>query len=129
MFVERRAAEPVLPLRLFRNRVFTVTSGIGLIVGFALFGSVTYLPLFLQVVNGASPTGSGLQMLPMMGGLLVTSIVSGQLISRTGRYKPFPIVGTALMAIGLFLLSTMDADTSRVEAVGDMLVLGLGLGM
>ena len=97
MVAERRAAEPVLPPRLFGNRVFTVTSAIGLVVGFALFGSVTYLPLFLQVVNGASPTGSGLQILPLMGGLLITSIGSGQLISRTGRYKPFPIVGTAMM--------------------------------
>jgi EmrB/QacA subfamily drug resistance transporter len=126
--VERRAAEPVLPPRLFGNRVFTVTSGIGLIVGFALFGSVTYLPLFLQVVNGASPTGSGLQILPLMGGLLVTSIGSGQIISRTGKYKVFPILGTALMVVGLLLLSSMDASTSRGEASAYMFVLGLGLG-
>jgi EmrB/QacA subfamily drug resistance transporter len=126
--VERRAAEPVLPPRMFANRVFTVTSGIGLIVGFALFGSVTYLPLFLQVVNGASPTGSGLQILPLVGGLLITSIVSGQLISRTGRYKPFPIAGTAVMTVGLLLLSGMDATTSRLQASADMFVLGLGLG-
>src|SRR5205085_6113834 len=83
------------PLRLFRNRTFWVTSAVGLIVGFALFGSVTYLPLFLQVVKGASPTASGLLMLPLMGGSLVTSIISGQLISRTGRYKIFPVAGTA----------------------------------
>jgi EmrB/QacA subfamily drug resistance transporter len=126
---ERRAREPVLPLALFRNRVFSVTSAIGLVVGFALFGSVTYLPLFLQVVNGASPTGSGLQILPLMGGLLVTSIASGQIISRTGKYKPFPIAGTAIMVVGLELLSTMDAHTSRLEASGFMFVLGLGLGM
>jgi EmrB/QacA subfamily drug resistance transporter len=126
--VERRAPEPVLPPRLFRNRVFTVTSAIGLIVGFALFGSVTYLPLFLQVVNGASPTGSGLQILPLMGGLLITSIVSGQLISRTGRYKPFPIVGTAVMVVGLVLLSGMSASTTRLGASLAMFVLGLGLG-
>jgi EmrB/QacA subfamily drug resistance transporter len=129
IFTERRAAEPVLPLGLFRNGVFSVTSAIGLVVGFALFGSVTYLPLFLQVVNGASPTGSGLQILPLMGGLLVTSIISGQIISRTGRYKPFPIAGTAIMVVGLGLLSTMDAHTSRVEASAYMFVLGLGLGM
>ena len=128
VWVEQRAAEPVLPPRLFKNRVFTVTSGIGLIVGFGLFGSVTYLPLFLQVVNHASPTSSGLQILPLMGGLLLTSIVSGQLISRTGRYKPFPIIGTALMVIGLILLSTMDAGTSRVQASAFMFVLGLGIG-
>jgi EmrB/QacA subfamily drug resistance transporter len=128
VWVEQRAAEPVLPPRLFKNRVFTVTSGIGLIVGFGLFGSVTYLPLFLQVVNHASPTSSGLQILPLMAGLLVTSITSGQIISRTGIYKPFPIIGTAVMVIGLVLLSTMDAGTSRLEASAFMFVLGLGIG-
>jgi len=127
--VERRAKEPVLPLRLFANRTFAVTSAVGLIVGFALFGSVTYLPLFLQVVKGASPTGSGLQMLPMMAGMLVTSIASGQLISRSGRYKIFPIIGTFVMAIGLYLLSRMTADTSTTSASFTMLLLGLGLGM
>jgi EmrB/QacA subfamily drug resistance transporter len=126
---ERRVPEPVLPLRLFANRVFSVTSAMGLIVGFALFGSVTYLPLFLQVVNGASPTSSGLQILPLIGGLLITSIASGQLISRTGKYKPFPIAGTAIMVVGLSLLSTMDAQTSRVEASAFMFILGLGLGL
>ena len=118
VFAERRAAEPVLPLSLFRNSVFTTTSLVGLIVGFALFGSVTYLPLFLQVVNGASPTASGLQLLPVMGGLLIASIGSGQLITRTGRYKVFPIVGTAIMVVGLYLLSLMDADTSVVDGLG-----------
>jgi EmrB/QacA subfamily drug resistance transporter len=126
---ERRAAEPVLPPHLFGNRVFSVTSAVGLVVGFALFGSITYLPLFLQVVNGASPTSSGLQILPLMGGLLITSISSGQIISRTGKYRPFPIVGTAVMVVGLGLLSTMDAHTSRVEASAFMFILGLGLGL
>jgi EmrB/QacA subfamily drug resistance transporter len=125
---ERHAEEAVLPPHLFANRVFSVTSGIGLIVGFALFGSVTYLPLFLQVVNGATPTGSGLEILPLMAGLLVTSIGSGQLISRTGRYKPFPIVGTAVMVFGLVLLSSMSASTTRLTASLFMFVLGLGLG-
>ncbi len=129
VLAERRAAEAVMPPRLFGNRVFSVTSAMGLVVGFALFGSVTYLPLFLQVVMGASPTGSGLQLLPLMGGLLITSISSGQLISRTGRYKPFPIAGTAIMVIGLGLLSTMDASTGRLAASGYMFVLGLGLGL
>jgi EmrB/QacA subfamily drug resistance transporter len=129
VIVERRAAEPILPPRLFGNRVFSVTSAIGLVVGFALFGSVTYLPLFLQVVNRATPTGSGLQILPLMGGLLITSISSGQIISRTGRYRAFPIAGTLVMAIGLSLLSTMSAHTGRLEASGFMFVLGLGLGM
>ncbi len=95
---ERRAEEPVLPLELFSNRVFRVTSAISLVVGFALFGSLTYLPLFQQVVRGLDPTESGLQLVPLMAGLLATSIGSGQVISRTGRYKLFPIVGTAVAA-------------------------------
>src|SRR5271167_2664751 len=127
--VERRAAEPVLPPKLLVNRVFVVTGAVGFVVGFALFGAVTYLPLFLQVVKGASPTGSGLQLLPLMGGLLITSIVSGQIITRTGRYKPFPIAGTAVMTLGLYLLSTMDPSSSRVSISLFMFVLGLGLGM
>jgi EmrB/QacA subfamily drug resistance transporter len=129
LWIERRAAEPVLPLRLFRNRIFTVSSAMGVVVGFAMFGSITFLPLFLQTVKGSSPTNSGLQLLPVMGGMLVTSIVSGQLISRWGRYRVFPIAGTALMAIGLFLLSRMRPDTSLVTASLSMLVVGMGLGM
>ena len=129
LMVERHAAEPVLPLHLFRNRSFVVTSAVALIVGFAMFGSVTYLPLFLQVVQGASPTGSGLQMVPMMGGMLLSSIVSGQLISRTGRYKVFPILGTAITSLGLFLLSRMTDDTSLTAILGMMLLLGLGMGL
>jgi len=129
LFAEGRADEPVLPLRLFLNRAFWVTSAVGLIVGFALFGSVTYLPLFLQVVKGASPTASGLQMLPLMGGSLVTSVISGQLISRTGRYKVFPLAGTACTSLGLFLLSRMSTETGTVTASLIMLGLGLGLGL
>jgi predicted MFS family arabinose efflux permease/DNA-binding MarR family transcriptional regulator len=129
VFAERRAVEAVLPLRLLRNSVFSVTSAVGFVVGFALFGAVTYLPLFLQVVKGASPTGSGLQLLPLMGGLLITSIGSGQLITRTGRYKPFPIAGTAVMTLGLYLLSTMDPSSGQLEIFGFMFVLGLGLGL
>ncbi|HWE58310.1 MAG TPA: MDR family MFS transporter [Solirubrobacteraceae bacterium] len=128
VWAEGRAAEPVLPLHLFRNRVFNVTSAVGFVVGFALFGSVTYLPLFLQVVNGSSPTGSGLQILPLMGGLLITSIGSGQIITRTGQYRVFPIAGTFVMIIGLYLLSRMDASTSRLLSSAYMFVLGLGLG-
>jgi EmrB/QacA subfamily drug resistance transporter len=129
LLFERRAREPVLPPRLLRNRVFVVTSAVGFVVGFALFGAVTYLPLFLQVVKGASPTGSGLQLLPLMGGLLITSIGSGQVITRTGRYKAFPIAGTAVMTLGLYLLSTMDSASSRGMIFVFMFVLGLGLGM
>jgi EmrB/QacA subfamily drug resistance transporter len=127
--VEARAAEPLLPLALFRNRVFVVASAVGFIIGLALFGSVTYLPLYLQVVKGHSPTESGLLLLPLMGGLLVTSILSGNLISRLGRYRVFPIIGTALMAIGLFLLAHLTVTTSTVTAGLFMLVMGLGLGM
>ena len=129
VYVETRAPEPVLPLRLFRDRTFALTSGIGLIIGFAMFGSVTYIPLFLQVVNGATPTGSGLQMLPMMGGMLLTSITSGQAISRRGRYRMFPIVGTFVTATGLFLLSRMHAETTIFTASLYMAVLGCGMGL
>ena len=129
VFAERRAAEPILPLELFRNRVFSVSSAVGFIVGLALFGAVTYLPLYLQDVKGHSPTESGLLITPMMAGVLITSIASGQLISRFGRYKPFPIAGTAIMAVGLGLLSTIHVDTSTLTTGVYMLVLGLGLGM
>jgi predicted MFS family arabinose efflux permease len=127
--VERRAAEPILPPALFRNRVFVVCSLVGLIVGFGLFGALTYLPLFQQIVRGLSPTASGLQLLPVMGGLLVSSIASGQIITRTGRYKAFPILGTAIAACGLYLLSSLDETTGTGVAALHMLVLGLGLGM
>ena len=128
-FVERSAAEPILPPALFRNRVFVVTSAVALVVGFALFGALTYLPLFQQVVRGLSPTASGLQLLPVMGGLLVSSIVSGQVITRTGRYKAWPIAGTAIAAFGLWLLSSLDESTGTGVAALHMLVFGLGLGM
>jgi EmrB/QacA subfamily drug resistance transporter len=129
VLVERRAADPILPLELFRNRVFTVSSVIGFIVGLSLFGAVTYLPLYLQDVKGHNPTTSGLLITPMMAGLLITSIGSGQLISRFGRYKPFPILGTAIMAVGLALLSRLQVDTPTMVGAAYMLVLGLGLGM
>src|SRR3954449_426554 len=128
-YAERRAKEPILPPSLFRNRVFVVTSAVGLVVGFALFGALTYLPLFQQVVRGLSPTASGLQLLPVMGGLLVSSIVSGQVITRTGRYKAWPIAGTGVAAIGMWLLSSLDESTASGVAALHMLVLGLGLGM
>jgi MFS family permease len=126
---ERRAEEPILPPALFRNRVFLATSAIGLVVGFALFGSLTYLPLFQQVVHGLSPTESGLQLFPLMAGLLAASIVSGRIISGWGRYKPFPIAGTALAAFGLYLLSTLTEDTGTFTTGLFMFVLGAGLGL
>src|SRR4051794_7698198 len=128
VFVERRAKEPVLPPRLFGDRTFAVTSIVGLIVGFAMFGSITYFPVFLQVVKGVSPTASGMQMLPMMGGMLITSMLSGQLISRTGRYKLFPILGTGVMTAGLFLLSRLALATGALVPSGCILLLGVGLG-
>ncbi len=128
ILTERRAAEPVLPLSLFRIRIFAVASAVGFVVGVALFGSVTYLPLFLQLVKGSTPTVSGLEMLPLMAGVLISSIGSGQVISRTGRYKVFPILGTGLMIVGMLLLSRLAVDTSIPAAGLSMLVLGLGLG-
>jgi len=128
-FVEARAAEPILPLALFRNRTFAVASAIGFVVGLALFGSITYLPLYLQVVKGQSPTHSGLQLTPLMAGLLVTSILSGAIISRTGRYRPFPIAGTAVMTVAVALLARLGVDSPSWVATADMVILGLGLGM
>jgi EmrB/QacA subfamily drug resistance transporter len=127
--VEHRATEPILPLPLFANRTFVIACAVGFIVGLAMFGSVTYMPVYLQVVKAVSPATAGLQLTPMMGGVLVTSIASGQIISRTGRYRLFPIVGTAVMTLGLFLLSTLTTASSTWVASGYMLVLGLGLGM
>jgi EmrB/QacA subfamily drug resistance transporter len=129
VFVERKAKEPILPPRLFADRSFAITSIVGLIVGFALFGSITYFPVFLQVVKGASPTTSGLQMLPMMGGLLAMSVISGQLISRTGRYKLFPVLGTGIMTGGLFLLSRLSFDSNSYLIAAYILLLGVGVGM
>ena len=129
LLVEKRAQEPILPLELFKNRTFAVTSAIGFIIGLALFGSITYLPLFLQIVKGLSPTKSGLQLTPMMAGLLVTSILAGRAISRYGRYRIFPIVGTALMSVAMVLLAQLNVNSAIYTAALDMIVLGLGLGM
>jgi EmrB/QacA subfamily drug resistance transporter len=128
VLVERRASEPVLPLRLFRSRVFTVASLVGFVVGFAMFGAITYLPQYMQVVRGQSPTGSGLQLLPLMAGLLLTSTTSGILISRWGRYKVFPIAGTAVMTLGMWLLSHLAVGTPALHYTLFMFVLGVGIG-
>jgi EmrB/QacA subfamily drug resistance transporter len=128
VLAERRAPEPVVPLRLFANRVFSASSAIGFVVGFAMFGAITFLPLFLQIVKGVNPTISGLRLLPMMAGLLLTSTGSGQLISRYGRYKVFPVLGTAVMTLGLYLLSLMGAGTGTLLGSLYMFVLGAGLG-
>ncbi|MGO8728012.1 MAG: MFS transporter, partial [Streptosporangiaceae bacterium] len=128
VLVERRAVEPVLPLHLFKLRTFSVTSLVGFIVGFAMFGAITYLPAFFQVVRGISPTISGVYLLPLMAGLLAVSISSGQIISKTGKYRFFPIAGTALMTLGLYLLSLMGVGSSTLQDAAYMLVLGMGIG-
>src|SRR5690606_3502801 len=127
--VERRAVEPVLPLYLFRRPVFSVCSAIGFAVGFTMFGAMAFIPLYLQVVHGATATMSGLYLWPMVAGTLITSIGSGRLISRTGRYRVFPVAGTALTSVALLLLSTMDAGTGSIAIGLRLLLLGLGLGM
>jgi EmrB/QacA subfamily drug resistance transporter len=129
VFAERRAAEPVLPLRLFRYRVFSVSSAVGFVVGFSMFGAITYLPQYEQVVQGVSPTISGLRLLPLVLGLLITSTGSGIAISKWGRYKVFPIVGTGLMTVGLYLLSMLTVSTGLLESSVYMFVLGIGIGL
>ncbi|MEU6536750.1 MFS transporter [Streptomyces sp. NPDC047000] len=129
VLVERRAAEPVLPLKLFRIRTFALSAVISFIIGFAMFGAMTYLPTFLQVVHGVTPTMSGVHMLPMVFGLLLSSTVSGQIVSRTGRWKVFPVTGTAVTTIGLLLLHRLDETSSTAEMSGYFLVFGLGLGL
>ncbi|WP_210582643.1 MDR family MFS transporter [Streptomyces sp. GESEQ-4] len=127
--VERRAAEPVLPLKLFRIRTFTLSAVISFIVGFAMFGAMTYLPTFLQVVQGVSPTMSGVHMLPMVLGMLLASTGSGQIVSRTGRWKVFPVAGTGITALGLLLLHQLDEHSSTAEMSTFFFVFGLGLGL
>ncbi|MFB9432603.1 MDR family MFS transporter [Streptoalloteichus tenebrarius] len=128
-WAETRAAEPMLPMRLFRNPVFVVCSLLSFIVGFAMLGAMVFLPSFLQYVDGVSATVAGLRTLPLVLGLLVASILSGAVISRTGRYRRFPIVGSLVTAFGLYLLSLMGPDTSAWLSSLYMLVLGLGLGL
>lgn len=127
--VELRAEEPVLPIRLFASPVFTVCCVLSFIVGFAMLGALTFLPTFMQFVDGVSATESGLRTLPMVGGLLLTSMGSGILVSRTGRYKIFPVVGTAVMVLGFVLLSQMDAATPVWQQSAYLFVLGTGIGM
>lgn len=126
---ERRAAEPILPLRLFTNPVFAVCCVLSFVVGFAMLGALTFLPTYMQFVDGVSATASGLRTLPMVAGLLVTSLGSGVIVGRSGRYKIFPVAGTAIMALGFVLLSRMDADTSTLLQSLYLLVLGSGIGL
>ena len=129
VLVERRVAEPAIPLRLFRIRTFNIAAAVSFMVGVALFGSITYLPTFLQVANGASASDSGLLLVPIMGGLLLASITAGQIITRTGRYRRFPIIGMGLTTVALALLSTLDTGSSRWESGLYMAMLGAGIGI
>jgi EmrB/QacA subfamily drug resistance transporter len=128
LFREHFAAEPILPLYLFRDRVFSTAGGVGFIMGFAMFGAIVFLPIYYQLVRGADPTVSGLQLLPLMAGLFGTSIGAGQIITRWGRYKVFPIVGTALTALGMWLLSGVGAHTPLWHVWIDSFILGMGIG-
>ena len=129
LFVESRAAEPVIPLGLFRNRVFSAASAVGFVMGFAMFGALTFLPIFFQDARGLSPPASGLRLLPLMGGLLLASTGAGQLVSRWGRYKVFPVVGTFLMIVGLLLMSRIGLTTGAWTIAGFLFVFGVGLGL
>ncbi|MCX5330281.1 MFS transporter [Streptomyces sp. NBC_00140] len=129
LVAEHFAAEPLIPLRLFRDAVFNITGLVGLVVGVALFGAASYLPTFLQMVDGASATESGLLMLPMMGGIVGASVIAGQLISHTGHYRIYPVLGSALSVFGMWLLSRLEVDTPRLHYSLWMAVLGAGIGM
>jgi EmrB/QacA subfamily drug resistance transporter len=126
---ERRAAEPIIPLTLFRSPVFDVANAMGFTIGMAMFGAIIFIPLYLQLVYGASPTSSGLRLLPLMAGLLVAAVASGQVISRIGRYKVFPIAGTAILTVGMYLLSRLAVGTAPWVASVYMLVVGVGIGL
>lgn len=128
-WVELRSPEPLLPLGLFRYRTFALASGIGLIVGIAMYGALNYVPLFLQTVNGVSATDSGMLLTPLMLGMILASGTSGSIVTRTGRYRIFPIMGTSLIGLGLLLMGTMDATTTRLESGVYMVVVGVGLGL
>ncbi len=126
--VERRAAEPILPMSLFRNNTFLVINAVGFLVGTAMFGTITFLPLFLQIVKGVTPTMSGLFLLPMMGGLIVTSTLAGQVMSRTGRYKRLPIGSTAILALAMLSLTQVSAETPLWSIALSLAGVGIGLG-
>ena len=128
LLTETRAAEPMLPLHVFRNKNFSVTMALTFLTGLAMFGALTFLPLYQQTVQGASPTLSGLMLTPMMLGVTVTSIVAGQVTTRTGRYKIFPILGGAIMGLGMYLLTGLGVDTSKTTSALYYVVLGLGMG-
>ncbi len=129
LFVEGRQEEPLIPLRLWNGPIFPVATGLEFLVGLAMFGAIFFMPLYLQTVGGASAENSGLLLVPLMAGLMLTSIWSGRAITKSGKYKIFPIVGTAIMAVGLYLMSTMGVGTSRLESSAYMFLLGAGMGL
>jgi EmrB/QacA subfamily drug resistance transporter len=129
VMVERAAAEPIMPLHMFKERNFILTTASGLITGIAMFGALAYMPTYLQMVTGVNATLAGLLMIPMMGGLLVSSITAGQLVSRTGRYKWLPLTGSIIVAIGLALLSTMTPALPIWVLCSYLAIMGIGLGM
>ncbi|GGJ96060.1 hypothetical protein GCM10010123_27530 [Pilimelia anulata] len=126
---ERRVDEPILPLRLFRHRTFALANAAGFVFGLAMFGSIIFVPLYLQIVKGATPARSGLLMLPMMAGIIATSVLSGRLISKLGRYKWFPVAGSAIMIVGMLILSRLEVGSTLVEASIGMIVVGVGMGL
>ncbi|GIH26548.1 MFS transporter [Acrocarpospora phusangensis] len=126
--IERRAAEPIMPLHVFRDRNFNLISWIGFLLGFAMFGAISFLPLFQQTVQGATATNSGLLLLPMMGAAMVVSLFVGRTITKTGKYKIFPVIGGAVMAVGMWLLSLMDVNSPAWHTGVFIAVLGLGMG-
>jgi len=128
LFVETKAAEPIMPLHIFRNRNFSLMSVVGFMAGFVMFGAVLFLPLYQQSVQGASATNSGLLLLPMLLAMMIVSLVAGRITTSTGKYKMFPILGSVLMVTGLFLLATMDTGTTRLTSGVYMAVLGAGMG-
>ncbi len=128
VWIERRAVEPIIPLRLFRNRVFSVGNAFAFLAGIVMFGTIIFLPVYLQTVKGFSPTQSGLALLPAIVGIFSTSITSGQLISRTGRYKIYPVLGAVIMTVGLLALSRLDVDTPFWQVAIYEYLFGAGLG-
>jgi EmrB/QacA subfamily drug resistance transporter len=128
IWIEFRAPEPILPMHVFKNRNFTLASSMSFLLGLALFGAMTFLPLYQQTVQHASPTVSGLMLIPMMLGATTTSLVAGRVTVQTGKYKALPIIGGAVMTVGMLLLTMLGPDTSRLISMGFFLVFGIGMG-
>jgi MFS family permease len=128
LMVEARVAEPILPLRVFRNRNFSAATGMSFLLGLSMFGALTFLPFYQQTVQHSSATGSGLQLIPLMLGSTVTSLIAGQVTSRTGRYKALPIIGGVIMTLGLYLLTHLGPHTSRLTSGIFFVILGVGMG-